>query len=134
MADQHSLTVQLIEVPFGLPAGVLLGDVHPHLLHLRDEQLRVIAVRAPYVLLASADCHGLHTSVVETGTAGAPQCFQGGLPDQPVLADGAGGAGAGGGPVCLHLPDHLQSPSQIRQVELEVAGAGTFSCDQAPCS
>ena len=126
MADQHSLTLQL---PLGLPAGVLLGNVQPHLLHLR-----VIAVRAPHVLLASTDCHGLHTSVVETGTAGAPQCFQGGLPDQPVLADGAGGAGAGGGPACLHLPDHLQSPSQIRQVELEVAGAGTFSCDQAPSS
>ena len=37
----------------GLPAGVLLGDVHPHLL-----LLRVIAVRAPHVPLASTDCHG----------------------------------------------------------------------------
>ena len=72
----------------------------------------------------------LHSSVGQLVLAGDPQqlgptltstawaqCFQGGLSDHLDRS-------------VLHLSDHLQSSGQIRQVELEVAGA--FLCDQAP--
>jgi len=91
----HRLVVHVLKpggCPLPLPAGVLLRDVDAGLEHGLGPGLRVIAVRAPEVVSARADGHGLDTGAMEASftTSGVHQSrVPGSAGGQRTQADGA---------------------------------------------
>ena len=86
-ADRLRLQVLVHVAPaLPLPAGVLLRDVDPALLHARHELLRVVTVGTTEVLEARTETHGLDTVFVKSSvTTRSIDNAQINLPSSPKL-------------------------------------------------